>query len=116
MPCLNDNKNRMSSLSAQEVQEIREAFALFDLDGSGTISIAELKTAMGSLGFSTKNHMVHEMINRLEYDFYSTFAANSPPLSSQQGQERRYRFQRVYRAHVDLYTEKRLEGGHSPRV
>lgn len=57
-----------AALSPAELLEIREAFALFDMDGSGTISISELKTAMGSLGFSTKNHMVHEMINRLDKD------------------------------------------------
>ena len=38
-------------LSEDEIEEIREAFNLFDTDGSGTIDPKELKAAMQSLGF-----------------------------------------------------------------
>ena len=41
-------------LSISETQ-IREAFALFDTDGSGVIDPRELKAAMQSLGFEAKN-------------------------------------------------------------
>ena len=34
-----------------EIEEIREAFNLFDTDGSGMIDPKELKAAMSSLGF-----------------------------------------------------------------
>lgn len=45
-----------SSLSsARHPLQIREAFNLFDTDGSGTIDPKELKTAMQSLGFEAKN-------------------------------------------------------------
>ena len=37
-------------LTEDEVEEIREAFNLFDTDGSGTIDPKELKAAMESLG------------------------------------------------------------------
>jgi centrin-1 len=38
-------------LTEEQKQEIREAFDLFDSDGSGSIDAAELKTAMRALGF-----------------------------------------------------------------
>ena len=37
-------------LTEDEIEEIREAFNLFDTDGSGTIDPKELKAAMESLG------------------------------------------------------------------
>ena len=39
----NDNR---PGLTADEVEEIKEAFNLFDTDGSGTIDPQELKAAM----------------------------------------------------------------------
>lgn len=38
-------------LTESQKQEIREAFELFDVDGSGTINVRELKIAMQALGF-----------------------------------------------------------------
>ena len=38
-------------LTEDEIDEIREAFNLFDTDGSGTIDPKELKAAMQSLGY-----------------------------------------------------------------
>eukprot|EP00814_Leptocylindrus_danicus_P017924 CAMPEP_0116020328 /NCGR_PEP_ID=MMETSP0321-20121206/9733_1 /TAXON_ID=163516 /ORGANISM="Leptocylindrus danicus var. danicus, Strain B650" /LENGTH=154 /DNA_ID=CAMNT_0003491001 /DNA_START=96 /DNA_END=560 /DNA_ORIENTATION=+ len=52
----------MGVLNAEEVEEIREAFNLFDTDGSGTIDPKELVEAMKSLGFETKNQVVYNMI------------------------------------------------------
>ena len=41
-------------LSEEEIEEIREAFNLFDTDGSGTIDPKELKAAMQSLGLARR--------------------------------------------------------------
>jgi centrin-3 len=41
-------------LSAEQTQEIREAFALFDSDGSGAIDYHSLKVALRALGFAVK--------------------------------------------------------------
>ncbi|RYR11068.1 hypothetical protein Ahy_B05g079554 isoform B [Arachis hypogaea] len=38
-------------LTQQKKQEIKEAFELFDTDGSGTIDAKELNVAMRALGF-----------------------------------------------------------------
>ncbi|CAN0058399.1 unnamed protein product, partial [Phaeothamnion confervicola] len=47
-------------LSEEEIEEIREAFNLFDTDGSGTIDPKELKAAMQSLGFEAKNQTIYQ--------------------------------------------------------
>eukprot|EP01057_Protomagalhaensia_wolfi_P003468 Protomagalhaensia_wolfi_Nauph_80__3467@NODE_3516_length_777_cov_338_327913_g2763_i0_p1_GENE_NODE_3516_length_777_cov_338_327913_g2763_i0NODE_3516_length_777_cov_338_327913_g2763_i0_p1_ORF_typecomplete_len162_score38_12EFhand_7/PF13499_6/3_2e14EFhand_7/PF13499_6/2_5e17EFhand_8/PF13833_6/1_1e07EFhand_8/PF13833_6/3_2e05EFhand_8/PF13833_6/2e07EFhand_8/PF13833_6/7_7e13EFhand_1/PF00036_32/4_4e11EFhand_1/PF00036_32/11EFhand_1/PF00036_32/0_0003EFhand_1/PF00036_32/7_7e08EFhand_6/PF13405_6/2_1e12EFhand_6/ len=53
-------------LTADEVEEIREAFNLFDTDGTGTIDPKELKAAMQSLGFESKNPTIFHMVADLE--------------------------------------------------
>jgi centrin-1 len=49
-------------LSEEQLQEIREAFDLFDTDGSGTIDMRELKTAMKALGFESTKEDVRRMV------------------------------------------------------
>jgi len=53
-------------LTEDEIDEIREAFNLFDTEGSGTIDPRELKAAMQSLGFDSKNPTVYQMIAELD--------------------------------------------------
>lgn len=53
-------------LTEEEVEEIREAFAMFDTENTGTIDPRELKAAMHSLGFEKKSPTVYEMICDLE--------------------------------------------------
>jgi Ca2+-binding EF-hand superfamily protein len=50
------------------VEELKEAFNLFDTDGSGTISAKELKQAMESLGYKEKNKMVYQLIEGIKGD------------------------------------------------
>lgn len=53
-------------LTEDEVEEIKEAFDLFDTDGSGSIDPKELKAAMSSLGFEAKNQTIYQMITDLD--------------------------------------------------
>ena len=53
-------------LTEDEIEEIREAFNLFDTDGSGIIDPKELKAAMQSLGFESKNPTIYNMIQDLD--------------------------------------------------
>lgn len=53
-------------LSEEEIEEIREAFNLFDTDGSGTIDPKELKEAMESLGYEAKNQTIYQMISDVD--------------------------------------------------
>jgi Ca2+-binding EF-hand superfamily protein len=60
--------NSRPGLTKDEVEEIREAFNLFDTDGSGAIDPAELKQAMQSLGFESKNATIYQMISDIDKD------------------------------------------------
>lgn len=53
-------------LTEDEIEEIREAFNLFDSEGTGKIDPRELKAAMQSLGFDSKNPTIYSMIADLE--------------------------------------------------
>ena len=62
-------------LSEEEVNEIKHSFDLFDTDGGGSIdfkgnllSYIELKAAMVSLGFDSKNAVIFQMISDLDED------------------------------------------------
>ncbi|KAL6907301.1 hypothetical protein GGI43DRAFT_397066 [Trichoderma evansii] len=51
-----------------EDMELREAFKVFDRDGSGTISAAELRLVMQSIGENLTNEMIDEMICAADQD------------------------------------------------
>ena len=53
-------------LNQDEVDEIRQAFDLFDTNGTGRIDPKELKAAMQSLGFDTKNPTIFQLIAELD--------------------------------------------------
>ena len=55
-------------LSADEVEEIKEAFDIFDADQNGTISVAELLNAMKSLGFDTKNPAIYTLCTGRDFN------------------------------------------------
>ena len=54
----NWRKYERPGLMQDEIEEIKEAFDLFDTDGSGTIDPKELRAAMQSLGFEAKNQTI----------------------------------------------------------
>ncbi|XP_030595277.1 caltractin [Archocentrus centrarchus] len=51
-----------NDLTEEQKQEIKEAFDLFDTDGTGTIDVKELKVAMRALGFEPKKEEIKKMI------------------------------------------------------
>ena len=55
-----------TGLSEHEIIEIKDAFDLFDTDGSGSIDPKELRAAMQSLGFEAKNQTIYQMITDLD--------------------------------------------------
>merc|ERR1711924_214204 len=57
-----------SGPSEQQIAEMKEAFELFDLDGSGTIDAKELKTAMRALGMEPTKEEVKKMIEDIDKD------------------------------------------------
>jgi len=65
-PKFNAKKYERPGLTEDEIEEIKEAFDLFDTDGSGAIDPKELKAAMQSLGFEAKNQTIFQMISDLD--------------------------------------------------
>ncbi|NXU66839.1 CETN2 protein, partial [Horornis vulcanius] len=53
-------------LPEEQQREIREAFELFDTDGSGSIDVKELKVAMRALGFEPKKEEIKKMISDID--------------------------------------------------
>ena len=62
------NKYERPGLSAEEVQDVKDAFDLFDVDGSGAISVSEFCEAMKSLGMDKSNKAVFNMVSELDED------------------------------------------------
>lgn len=79
------------SLSPDQVQEIREAFELFDMDHDGRIDYHELKVAMRALGFDLKKAEVLKIMrdesqtNHFVYDQFLSVSESSLPLSASDG-------------------------------
>ena len=55
-------------LSAEEVKEIKQAFDIFDNDGSGYIDPSELKDAFVNLGFTGQGKFVYQILAELDED------------------------------------------------
>eukprot|EP00298_Acanthocystis_sp_HF-20_P008584 c17766_g3_i1.p1 GENE.c17766_g3_i1~~c17766_g3_i1.p1 ORF type:complete len:154 (-),score=63.71 c17766_g3_i1:176-637(-) len=60
--------SRSVNLSEQQIQEIKEAFDLFDTSNTGFIDAKELKTAMRALGYEPKKEEIKTMMADLEKD------------------------------------------------
>ena len=52
----------------EQISEFKEAFALFDQDGDGTITLNELRTVMQSLGQNPTDQELTDMINEVDDD------------------------------------------------
>merc|ERR1712057_81498 len=59
---------KKGGLSEEQMEEIREAFGLFDADASGMIDVRELKAAMRALGFEVKNEELKKMVADVDND------------------------------------------------
>merc|ERR1711898_53799 len=61
-------KKKPCQLTDEQLDEIREAFSLFDSDASGMIDVRELKAAMRALGFEVKNEELKKMVTDIDND------------------------------------------------
>merc|ERR1712118_607230 len=59
---------KQTELTDQQKQEIKEAFDLFDTDGSGCVDSKELKVAMRALGFEPKPGEIEKLIHSVDDD------------------------------------------------
>lgn len=56
------------TLPLEEVKDIKQAFDIFDSDGSGSIDPQELKQAFIDLGFAGQNKFVYQILAELDED------------------------------------------------
>ncbi|RIB30273.1 calmodulin 1 [Gigaspora rosea] len=59
-------KVMMSQSSNESTEDLREAFKVYDKDGNGYISAAELKSTMHSLGLKLNDEEVEAMISQAD--------------------------------------------------
>ena len=59
-------KKIKNEITEEQKQEIKEAFELFDTEGTGAIDAKELKVAMRALGFEPKKEEVRRIIQDLD--------------------------------------------------
>merc|ERR1711918_12657 len=55
-------------MGEEQKGELREAFDLFDTDGSGAVDFGELHTAMKALGFEPKKEEIAKMVKEMDKD------------------------------------------------
>jgi centrin-1 len=67
---------KIPELTEEQRQEIREAFDLFDTEGTGIIDAKELKVAMRALGFEPKKEEIKRMIAEVDKEGKGTIDFN----------------------------------------
>merc|ERR1712091_472209 len=60
--------SELKSLTEEQKQELREAFDLFDTDGSGAVDASEIHTAMKALGLEPKKEEIAKMVKEMDKD------------------------------------------------
>merc|ERR1712031_110621 len=58
----------LKMLTDEQKAELKEAFELFDTDGSGAVDSSELHTAMKALGFEPKKEEIAKMVREMDKD------------------------------------------------
>ncbi len=61
-----NGKSKPPDLTEEQKQEIREAFDLFDTEGTGLIDAKELKVALRALGFEPKKEEIRKMLSDVD--------------------------------------------------
>merc|ERR1712080_105802 len=100
---------KKGGLSEEQMDEIREAFNLFDGDQSGAIDVRELKAAMRALGFEVKNDELKKMITDIDNDGNGTieFAEFLGMMTGKMGEkDSREDIEKVFKLFDDDSTSK----------
>ncbi|CAM9376516.1 unnamed protein product [Phaeothamnion confervicola] len=63
-------------LDEEAMEEVKEAFNLFDTEGKGSIDIRELKAAFRALGFQVKKAEIRQMLMDISKEVTPTIAFN----------------------------------------
>lgn len=68
-------KSKLSGLDEEAMEEIKEAFNLFDTEGKGSIDVRELKAAFRALGFQVKKVEIRQMFIDMDKDLSSAMVS-----------------------------------------
>ena len=60
------NKYQNTGMTPEEIMEIKDAFDLFDSDGSGEIDTSELKSALNQMGLGSQSEMLTKLIGDID--------------------------------------------------
>merc|ERR1712179_762585 len=102
-------KKKPGQLTDDQLDEVREAFGLFDADASGSIDVRELKAAMRSLGFEVKNEELKKMVSDIDGDGNGTieFAEFLEMMTGKMGEkDSREDIEKVFKLFDDDNTNK----------
>ncbi|GAW79106.1 centrin-1 [Plasmodium gonderi] len=69
-------RSKRNELNEEQKLEIKEAFDLFDTNGTGRIDAKELKVAMRALGFEPKKEDIRKIISDVDQDGSGTIDFN----------------------------------------
>ena len=100
---------KKGGLTEEQMDEIREAFNLFDGDQSGAIDVRELKAAMRALGFEVKNEELKKMVSDVDNDGNGTieFAEFLQMMTGKMGEkDSREDIEKVFKLFDDDNTNK----------
>eukprot|EP01068_Selenidium_serpulae_P015616 Selendium_serpulae@DN6227_c0_g1_i5.p1 len=70
------NKPKRYNLTQDQIEELKEAFDLFDTNRSGDIDSREFKAALRALGFEVSKEDVRIMFKELDKEFQETISFN----------------------------------------
>merc|ERR1712224_1055832 len=102
-------KKKPGQLTEEQLDEIREAFSLFDADASGMIDVRELKAAMRAPGFEVKNEELKKMVTGVDNDGNGTieFAEFLMMMTAKMGEkDTREDIEKVFKLFDDDNTNK----------
>merc|ERR1712224_107897 len=102
-------KKKPGQLTEEQLDEIREAFSLFDADASGMIDVRELKAAMRAPGFEVKNEELKKMVTDVDNDGNGTieFAEFLGMMTAKMGEkDTREDIEKVFKLFYDDNTNK----------
>jgi len=68
MPVRAKKAGRVKALTEEQVEEVREAFEMFDIDHSGAIDVRELKAAIRALGMDVSADELKKMVSDVDKD------------------------------------------------
>ena len=105
-------------LDEEAMEEIKEAFNLFDTEGKGNIDVRELKAAFRALGFQVKKAEIRQMFIDMDKDLSSYLCKNKDVIISQLKEEKEKLTERILIKskinNIEILEQKIISGKEIP--